>query len=1081
MASTGDISSLNNLISRLKYGQPAQIVLDSLTRIRSEFIRRSDGVEEFRRLGGLKPLLTLISTPNERIVDVSLSILANCCMEEKTRIQVKRLNGIKPVVSILKTLKQTSILNRAARTLANLAIDPNIAEFIHLEEGAVATLVSLLQNAEDDECRQSVIRALRQLSKTEKHRDIVIEAEGIQPIAELLKSKHTGVIVASVRAVAEMTKNCDLNCVRQVTDAEGLASLVDLITHAKTVIREHAVLSLFNLMSHGIVRPSVGSAGGIKAFIGDIKKATNTATLSVQLLCVSCREVVNRVKIRELGGLELMIEMLKLDEYATHHETIIASFLCFVYDDKSLDVMVTNDVVSVLLTHLHRAIGTENQQMSADSSMDVSDLVKPSKAGENPETEVTAVEITRNEAIESDCVPSETDYTSSESAVCDELKTPSVGRVDHLASTPQSKRQCSSGGGPTSWPGLETPGTTRAFSPYLSPPGDHDTTAQYASPSYSYSPQHKMSPYASWSPPGSVFSVYSDTSDPGFQPEMSPVHHAEETDEVFEDTADDRLYNPEVTPEESAGSSHVVREDAVEEADPSVSGEASMDNGVLNDTSSAVKGGTSESPAQSNSDDNTNVTTTSMCSERDFDNLQTSKTKTHVECPEPKGLEHNILLFLSRLSQIEDPSNILVTKPCLKSILGYIVSTSSIGNRAVRILTRLIRNPHCFESMVLSHAPSLIHLLLEKSVTNLPERDDPDFTSSPASDTSKECEASQDGKEDQADCLKYAELLLKNLSIQGETPYGQGVISHCLLAGSAQEKLAGAIAVPFIYRNSSLRKKMLTEYSALRTLVSAIRTLSHEDGEISTMAADALSHLSVEVGIAAPAVGRLPSVVKSRNVLASANQEIRDSTSTFISRDVDVCADPGQDSCAYQQSRCQSDIQFAVADGPKIKANREQIASSSTVFAAMLSGSYVESKQSVVTINEVTHQAFSFIVHHLYGCRLETCAVMQELLDTIEELELEILALSDRFMLPTLLELLHDVIIVRYFNFLSIVRLYRYCCLYHCGSLQEECLSFILTKETGIMTRVACFKELSQCSENDSAYDKIYSLIERNI
>ncbi len=47
-----------------------------------------------RQHGGLRKLLRLIETTNQKVLDIALSILGNCCMEEKTRKEVSHTGRI---------------------------------------------------------------------------------------------------------------------------------------------------------------------------------------------------------------------------------------------------------------------------------------------------------------------------------------------------------------------------------------------------------------------------------------------------------------------------------------------------------------------------------------------------------------------------------------------------------------------------------------------------------------------------------------------------------------------------------------------------------------------------------------------------------------------------------------------------------------------------------------------------------------------------------------------------------------------------------------------------------------------------
>ncbi|XP_006811986.1 uncharacterized protein LOC102807296 [Saccoglossus kowalevskii] len=1070
MASTLD-DSLTELISKLKFSESAKILTDGLLRIRKEFIRRSDGVERFRQLGGLKPLLNLVKKPNDQIVDISLSILANCCLEEETRRQINVLKGIPVIVCILKSLKSNSILNRASRALANLAINQDIAEEIHKEETPVI-LVKLLKDSEDDECRQSLIRALRNLSKTDEHRKQVVEAEGLETIAELLKCKHSGVATASVRAVAEITKNCSLECARQVVHSDGFEVLVRMVCHPKTVIREHAVMSLFHLMTHPVVRPFVGSAGGIKTFINDIKRSTSTMTQSIQLLCLCCRDVNNRVAIRDANGLELLLEMLKSSEYSSHHERIIASFLCFIYDEPSLEVMITNDVVSILLTHLRES-------------------VTPSKLSLDIEYEDQEEEKTkRNE-------PEEVESNVKPFILIDDSDTTNASG-EFL--TPQNNRKCPSGlivDSPVSSPLLSTDlATSSNYSPYLSPP-----MSDHGSDTYSLSPPHPCMSSPLWSPQGSIASIYSDTSslDGGFLPCMSPVSFNDEgstiqdsldlscvssmeqqgNDEVDNendvylqttdnmgieaDDKDNKANDPDdsenvvyteangKTANEADGDEYgiteadnienTVTENEVNEADDCEDEVENDNNEELQSDKVAIKSAQSAGAVLSNQDSplktfqlvNVDMIQTghipdshcevmycvkeSQSSDLDIGEIQ---DKCNDDSPkQAKNVVHNILLFLSRISQMEDPSSVLVTENYLTSLLEYTSTVADMSNRAVRILTRLTRNPHCFEAMILNNAPSKIHLILAAA---------------------KENESSQTKQWEQ-----IAELLMKNLGIQAETPYGQGVMAHSLLSKSHKEKLAAAMAVPYVYSNCSQRRKMLLELNGLEILLESIKV---KDETTVSLVIGSLSHLANTIGITPPIVPKIPQRSKTHT-------------------------------CYYNEQQSSFDVMFIIED-TKIPANKQKLSEECTFFSAMLVGAYKEAKQTEININQVSPQAFSFLMHHLYGCLLDSCSTMWRLLDTTQDnLELELVACSDRFIVPSLFHTVHDVVLFTHMNLNSLVQLYVFCSTHHSHLLCQECLEYLVCQKTNFHLRVAMFKEIFRCQGNESVCEEISLLLKK--
>ena len=59
----------------------------------------------------------------------------------------------------------------------------------------------------------------------------------------------------------------------------------------------------------------------------------------ITALCLYCRESVNRMKLREFGGLRLFIELLNNPDQGKIHDRIINSLLQFAYDDLGMRVL----------------------------------------------------------------------------------------------------------------------------------------------------------------------------------------------------------------------------------------------------------------------------------------------------------------------------------------------------------------------------------------------------------------------------------------------------------------------------------------------------------------------------------------------------------------------------------------------------------------------------------------------------------------------------------------------------------------------------------------------------------------------
>ena len=144
---------------------------------------------------------------------------------------------------------------------------------------------------------------------------------------------------------------------QQVLDANILEELVKLVDDANSTTSLNALTLLLCLTEVSDIRPSIGAAGGIPLFVRlmtDERMHVNKTSV-INALCLCGKEAVNRVKIREHGGLQLFLKSLQDETFSAVHDRLISGLVCFHYDDASIEILLENDLVPVLLQHLQRS------------------------------------------------------------------------------------------------------------------------------------------------------------------------------------------------------------------------------------------------------------------------------------------------------------------------------------------------------------------------------------------------------------------------------------------------------------------------------------------------------------------------------------------------------------------------------------------------------------------------------------------------------------------------------------------------------------------------------------------------------
>lgn len=315
-------------------------------------------------------LLMLLERPNSKVVDVSLSVLGNIAMYDKPRAAMSSSDGVSVLVKIISSLAEEKILGRACRVIANLAMNDIAASDFH-KYGTVQLLQKTIRDVNGAKSKGAAIRALRILCEQKgRNRKTIVESNGIALITVLLKETHDvdliKIIVKTLAVLTEDTyrsngasgtKETNQTLVQQIEDeSDEFKTIVQLVgsEHIMSAgtskkISRHIWLPsmtvLANLSQHVKLRPKLGNAGLIPAFVNRLQNhessmSSNQFVQCFYALCLYCQESVNRLKLRELGGLQFFVTLLSSNKpsHKAVHKKILGSLVRFGYDSVSMKV-----------------------------------------------------------------------------------------------------------------------------------------------------------------------------------------------------------------------------------------------------------------------------------------------------------------------------------------------------------------------------------------------------------------------------------------------------------------------------------------------------------------------------------------------------------------------------------------------------------------------------------------------------------------------------------------------------------------------------------------------------------------------
>lgn len=79
-----------HLITVISKSSDKTVIYKALVSLRTDLIKNKAGIDLFYECDGIPPLVRLIGKPYEKILDVALSILGNCCTTKDCCKQVRK-------------------------------------------------------------------------------------------------------------------------------------------------------------------------------------------------------------------------------------------------------------------------------------------------------------------------------------------------------------------------------------------------------------------------------------------------------------------------------------------------------------------------------------------------------------------------------------------------------------------------------------------------------------------------------------------------------------------------------------------------------------------------------------------------------------------------------------------------------------------------------------------------------------------------------------------------------------------------------------------------------------------------------
>ncbi|XP_011645188.1 armadillo repeat-containing protein 5-like, partial [Pogonomyrmex barbatus] len=294
--------------------------------------------------------------------------------------QVKRSKIGFNVVLIIKNLDLDEKLHcRACRLISNLCKCSWHAKEL-CNAGVLEALTVLLMSKIDRQTYCMAIRAIRNIwTVYEKIRETMVELKIIELVTQLFvmaekKSivdiKYAELVDACLKAMCAFLVTLDPRCGKQMHVNKNMWGYKCLMRCCSAGNNKIAVKCLYTLCHIAECRLSLGISGTVEQLIELINTADNSSNLLCKeiliCLCLFCQESVNRDRIRQNAGLQVIVALLNKPEYECHHPALLEALSQFIHDEIGLDILSRHGILEILVAKLAYvvAVAKSNERSS---------------------------------------------------------------------------------------------------------------------------------------------------------------------------------------------------------------------------------------------------------------------------------------------------------------------------------------------------------------------------------------------------------------------------------------------------------------------------------------------------------------------------------------------------------------------------------------------------------------------------------------------------------------------------------------------------------------------------------------------
>ena len=242
---------------------------------------------------------------------------------------------------MLQNTTSSKIFNCIARLIANIAKDPENVTALQ-ESLVVPEIAKGFTSCDDVDCKLSIIRALCILAKYKNLRKAIHDYEGFSALLECLKSEDTKVSVAAIFAIEVFIASREPEYSSELCTVGGVIAIVKLMVEL-TMKCINPALSIISVCANKPdCRGDVGTSGAVESLIqmSSDPELGKFLPKIILILCSLCNDVIGRQKMKDFGGLKMLISKLNDTEFLNLHTNILSAIGHYYFDEATLKFMV---------------------------------------------------------------------------------------------------------------------------------------------------------------------------------------------------------------------------------------------------------------------------------------------------------------------------------------------------------------------------------------------------------------------------------------------------------------------------------------------------------------------------------------------------------------------------------------------------------------------------------------------------------------------------------------------------------------------------------------------------------------------